>query len=100
MDTSGQVALVGGGGQPEWTRTEQSLVADWQMKASTSCIPVPPQLSMPAGYDPITPGTQASNDTFAIGDFGGDDGGRDIAVAYGAGVDSAFPPHDSGLRAH
>ncbi|MBR7833244.1 PQQ-binding-like beta-propeller repeat protein [Actinospica durhamensis] len=91
VDTSGQVALVTGSGQPSWTRTEQSLIADWGLKGSSSYLTIPPQLSMSAGYDPVSPATQVSDDTFAVGDFGGGDGGADIAVAYSVGLNAAFP---------
>ena len=91
VDTSGQVALVDPSGQPSWTRTEQSFLTDWGVQASVSYLPVPTQLSMLAGYDPVSAGTQVSDNTFAVGDLGGRSGGHDIAVAYSIDLSGAFP---------
>ncbi|MEY9932378.1 hypothetical protein ABH926_007029 [Catenulispora sp. GP43] len=90
VDTSGQVARVGRDGRPVWTKTEQGLAADWGLKGTVPYLPEPPPLDMFAGYDPISGTGVSSDQTFAIGDFGGGSG-HDIAVAYTLGASAGFP---------
>lgn len=90
IDTAGQVQRVGRDGRPVWTKTEQALAADWGMKGTTPWLPEPPNLSMPAGYDPISGTGIGSDQTFAVGDFGGGSG-HDIAVSYTIGDSAGFP---------
>jgi hypothetical protein len=90
VDTSGQVQRVGRDGKPVWTTTEQGLAADWGLKGTVPYLPEPPPLDMFAGYDPISGTGVSSDQTFAVGDFGGGSG-HDIAVAYTLGASAAFP---------
>ncbi|WP_194923990.1 outer membrane protein assembly factor BamB family protein [Catenulispora pinisilvae] len=90
VDTSGQVQRVGRDGKPVWTKTEQGLAADWGLKGTVPYLPEPPPLDMFAGYDPISGTGVSSDQTFAVGDFGGGSG-DDIAVAYTLGASAAFP---------
>ena len=91
IDTAGQVSRVGTQGLPRWTRTERSFVADWGMRGSLWYLQVPPHLDMFAGFSPVSPAAAASNNTFAVGDFGGGSGGQDLAVAYSLGFTNGFP---------
>lgn len=90
VDTSGQVARMNASGAPVWTKTERAMTADWGLKGTLWFAQNPPQLVMNAGYNPVSPAAESSNSTYAVGDFGGDSGGQDIAVAYTVGTNGYF----------
>jgi hypothetical protein len=78
-------------GTPVWTKTERAMAADWNLQGTVWYAQTPPQLVMYAGFNPVSPTTDTTDGTFAVGDFGGGSGGRDIAVSYAVGTNGTFP---------